>query len=174
MVQIESDIHISEHGPLKDGEVAVLGGHNLKCQHVIHAVGPIWNGGYKGEANILSICILNCLTAANGLSYKSIAMPAISTGIFNFPKDLCAAIMFDTVITWLIENPKSNGRVLEEIRFTNFDDETVYIMKTEFEKRFGGRIAERELPELPSREHPHTIESGEPIGESKEDTTQSQ
>lgn len=52
MVQIESDIHISENGPLKEGEAVALGGHELKCTYVIHAVGPMWNGGVHGEVSI--------------------------------------------------------------------------------------------------------------------------
>lgn len=80
MVQIESDIHIAENGPLKEGEVVALGGHELKCQHVIHAVGPMWNGGTSGETEALIKCVENCLISANKLSCKSVALPAISTG----------------------------------------------------------------------------------------------
>lgn len=49
MVQIESDIYVAENGPLKDAQVIALGGHELKCDHVLHAVGPIWKDGISGE-----------------------------------------------------------------------------------------------------------------------------
>jgi O-acetyl-ADP-ribose deacetylase (regulator of RNase III) len=66
--------------------------------------------------------------------YTSISIPAISTGIFNFPKDLCAKLSFDTVLQYFEENPKSS---LVEVRFVNFDDKTVEIFEKEFTARFG-------------------------------------
>jgi len=133
MVQLESDIYFSEHGALQEGEIVVLGAHELKCKHVIHAVGPTWNGGNQGEPLLLEMCVKACLVKANEMGMKSISLPAISTGIFRFPKPVCAAIMFQCVIDWVSEKNDSN---LKEIRFTNFDDETVFIFKSEFEKRF--------------------------------------
>jgi len=134
MVQIESDIYFREHGALEEGDVVVLGGHNLKCKHVIHAVGPTWQGGQQGETILLEMCVLNCFKEASRLGLKSISLPAISTGIFRFPKPLCAEIMFKCVQDYLKEN--SNENTLKEIRFTNYDDETVKIFKTEFTKTF--------------------------------------
>jgi O-acetyl-ADP-ribose deacetylase (regulator of RNase III) len=55
MIQLESDIYFSEHGALQEGEIVVLGAHNLKCKHVIHAVGPTWNGGQQGEQMLLGM-----------------------------------------------------------------------------------------------------------------------
>jgi len=133
MVQIESDIYYAEHGSLQEGEVVALGAHNLKCKHVIHAVGPTWNGGKQGEQLLLEMCVVASLEKANQLKLKSISLPAISTGIFRFPKPLCATIMFQCVTDWILNN---KDKSLQEIRFTNFDDETVYIFKDEFEKRF--------------------------------------
>jgi O-acetyl-ADP-ribose deacetylase (regulator of RNase III) len=53
MIQLESDIYFSEHGALQEGEVVVLGAHQLKCKHVFHAVGPTWHGGQQGEPMLL-------------------------------------------------------------------------------------------------------------------------
>jgi len=64
---------------------------------------------------------------------NSISIPAISSGIFNFPKDLCAKILFQTAIDFCEGNPKT----VNEIRFTNFDAKTVEIFAAEFKKRFG-------------------------------------
>lgn len=57
MIQIESDIYFHEHGELQEGEVVVLGAHNLKCKHIFHAVGPTWDGGKRGETVLLGMLI---------------------------------------------------------------------------------------------------------------------
>lgn len=133
MIQVESDIYFSEHGPLQEGEIVVLGAHELKCKHVIHAVGPTWQGGNQGEPLLLEMCVKACLVKANEMGLKSISLPAISTGIFRFPKPTCAAIMFQCVMDFVKDKKECS---LKEIRFTNFDDETVGIFKSEFERRF--------------------------------------
>jgi len=133
MIQIESDQYISKHGPLEDGASVVLGAGKLKCKHVIHAVGPIWYDGQRGEPVFLSMAIRSCLDQAHGLKLTSISIPAISTGIFKFPKPACAEIMFDTVLSFIESNKNTT---LKEIRFTNYDDDTVNIFKKEFEKRY--------------------------------------
>uniref|UniRef100_A0A6B2L8I6 Macro domain-containing protein n=1 Tax=Arcella intermedia TaxID=1963864 RepID=A0A6B2L8I6_9EUKA len=132
MIQAESDAYISKHGPLEEGAVVSLGPGLLRIKHLFHAVGPIWNGGKQGEDLFLSICVRGCLDKANELKAKSISLPAISTGIFRFPKPVCAEIMFDTVLSYLSEG----NSTLKEIRFTNFDDETVHIFENTFNKRF--------------------------------------
>ncbi len=72
------------------GEARITGGHDLPAKHVIHAVGPVWHGGDKGEPELLDGAYRNsmALAAANGL--ESIAFPAISTGIFGYPPERAA------------------------------------------------------------------------------------
>jgi len=146
IIQAESDEYVDRNGPLEDGAVVALSSGNLPCKNVIHAVGPIWHGGNMGEGVFLSMCVRSCLDTANKLKAKSLSMPAISTGIFRFPKPTCAEIMFDTVLHYFKETKKEE-RTLSEVRFTNFDDETVYTFKTEFEKRFGVVSDETKIPE---------------------------
>jgi len=133
MIQIESDIYISEHGPVPEGDVAVTGGGSLRAKKVIHAVGPIWHGGVEDEELTLRQAVWKSLKTTEDLGLASISIPAISSGIFNFPKELCAQILFQTALDFFATSPKH----LNEIRFTNFDTKTVDIFSAEFKKRFG-------------------------------------
>src|SRR5438552_11031366 len=67
-------------------------GYNLKARHVIHAVGPVWYGGRKGEPEKLASCYRNALALAAANSLKSIAFPAISTGAYGYPIEDAARI----------------------------------------------------------------------------------
>jgi O-acetyl-ADP-ribose deacetylase (regulator of RNase III) len=86
-------------GPIKVGEAAVTGGGNLKASYVIHAAGPMYGEGDDDEK--LRNATLNSLKRATEKGLKSVAFPAISTGIFGFPKDRCARIMLETVSGYL-------------------------------------------------------------------------
>lgn len=107
-----------------NGQVAVTGAGNLACKKVIHAVGPVWKGGNQGEPTLLEAAVLNSLIKAEELGMCSVAMPAISSGIFGFPKDLCAEISLRTAVLFFRQSPTSS---LVLIRFTNIDVTTVFI-----------------------------------------------
>lgn len=92
-------------GRIGVGEAAITGGGNLKARHVIHAVGPVYGEGNDDEK--LRNATLNSLRLATTNGLKSIAFPAISTGIFGFPKDRCAEIMLAAVREFL-EKEKSS------------------------------------------------------------------
>jgi len=72
------------------GNAKITGGHNLHASFVIHAVGPVWQGGKKDEENLLSSCYKRSLEIAVENHLKSIAFPNISTGIYGFPKEKAA------------------------------------------------------------------------------------
>ena len=74
------------------GEARITGGYNLPARYVIHTVGPVWHGGNSREPELLASCYRNCfrLACENGL--KSIAFPAVSTGVYRFPPDMAARI----------------------------------------------------------------------------------
>ena len=86
-------------GPIRVGEAAVTGGGNLKASYVIHAVGPSYGEGDEDEK--LRNATLNSLKRATEKGLKTIGLPAISTGIFGFPKDRCAEIMLKTASEFL-------------------------------------------------------------------------
>ncbi|WP_147157263.1 O-acetyl-ADP-ribose deacetylase, partial [Reyranella soli] len=69
------------------GEAKITKGYKLKARHVIHTVGPIWRGGTAGEPELLARCYRNSLALAEQHGLKSIAFPAISTGIYGYPKE---------------------------------------------------------------------------------------
>jgi O-acetyl-ADP-ribose deacetylase (regulator of RNase III) len=74
------------------GEARITAGHNLPAKHVIHTVGPVWAGGARGEDGLLAACYRNSLALAAENGVKTIAFPAISTGVYRFPPDRAAAI----------------------------------------------------------------------------------
>ncbi|MFP3218516.1 ADP-ribose-binding protein [Acidianus sp.] len=89
-IQEESREYVRKHGPLKTGEVAVTSAGKLKAKYIIHAVGPRY--GIEGEEK-LEEAIRNSLRKAEELKVKSIALPAISTGIYGYPYEVCARKM---------------------------------------------------------------------------------
>ncbi len=108
-------------GTFVGGAVITTGG-KLKAKHVIHAVGPRMGEG--DEDNKLRNATLNSLKVADENNLKSIVFPAISTGIFGFPKDRCAKIMLSTVIDYL-----KSDTGLEKVMFCLYDDDTYNIFE---------------------------------------------
>mmetsp|Transcript_33115 Transcript_33115/g.43621 ORF Transcript_33115/g.43621 Transcript_33115/m.43621 type:complete len:150 (-) Transcript_33115:265-714(-) len=95
----QSAKYVKENGKIPTGQVAVTGAGNLQCQHVIHAVGPIWDNDETEDYNInlLMHAVFNTLKKANEIGCASVSIPAISSGIFGFPKPLCAKVFFYTL-----------------------------------------------------------------------------
>lgn len=84
-------------GGCETGSAKITRGYRLPTKHVIHAVGPVWSGGGKGEEDLLASCYRTSLDLAAAAQLTSIAFPAISTGIYRFPADLAARIAVGTV-----------------------------------------------------------------------------
>ncbi len=89
-------------GPIRVGEAVVTGAGNLKARYVIHAAGPVYGEGNEEEK--LASATLNCLKIAKDKKIKSIAFPAISTGIFGFPMLECGEIMLKVAMEFLSDN----------------------------------------------------------------------
>ena len=104
------------------GNAKITGGYNLPAGFVIHAVGPVWQGGKKEEENLLSSCYKKSLEIAVEKHLKSIAFPNISTGIYGFPKEKAAGIAISTVTSFLNQHPE-----IEKVIFTVFDEENFKI-----------------------------------------------
>jgi O-acetyl-ADP-ribose deacetylase len=88
-------------GGCKPGQAKVTRGYRLPAKHIIHTVGPVWQGGEKGEAGVLAACYRESLARAAELGIKSIAFPSISTGIYGYPIELAAQVAFNTVLQHL-------------------------------------------------------------------------
>jgi len=109
----ESRRWVEERGHVPVGSAAITSGGDLKARYVIHAVGPIWDGGTKGEEGLLSSAVSSALSLADEHGLCSIAMPAISTGIFGYPKHLAIPAILRTIVRYLDEHP---GSSLQDVR----------------------------------------------------------
>jgi O-acetyl-ADP-ribose deacetylase len=119
VIQKESDAWIRHHGPVPHSAPAWTSGGLLPAKNVIHAVGPVWGDG--NEDNKLEAAVLGSLRVADELKCSSIAMPAISTGIFGFPKDRAARIIFLAIENYF----ESNSSNLKTVKLVLFDKSTV-------------------------------------------------
>jgi O-acetyl-ADP-ribose deacetylase (regulator of RNase III) len=99
------------HG-CETGSAKITRGYRLKARHVIHAVGPVWSGGHKGEEALLAGCYRTALDLAAAHKLTSIAFPAISTGVYHFPADLAARIAVGTVASEIAAHPRGIERVV--------------------------------------------------------------
>ncbi|XP_078364642.1 protein mono-ADP-ribosyltransferase PARP14-like isoform X2 [Oculina patagonica] len=139
-IQDECDTFITEKGRLLEGHTMVTTAGNLPCKQVIHAVGPKWDtsadkkkrtGEVTRQERYLKHAITSSLEEAKSL--RSIAIPAVSSGVFGFPRDLCAKVILDAVLDFCKDNPHCT---LSEIHLINNDDSTVKEFAEEFRRRF--------------------------------------
>lgn len=133
-IQAESDEWVRRHGPVPVGGVAVTGAGRLKARAILHTVGPIWAGGTRGEDRQLAEAVRNTLETARERGYARIAMPAISTGIFGFPKERAAPIFWETIAAFAADHP---GEPPHEIRVVILDEATLRPFLVAFRERFG-------------------------------------
>jgi O-acetyl-ADP-ribose deacetylase (regulator of RNase III) len=106
-------------GGCPTGEARITKGYDLPAAHVIHTVGPVWHGGRRGEDGRLESCYRNSLALAREAGVRSIAFPAISTGVYRFPLERAAQIAVATVRAELERDP---GRI-ERVVFATFGRE---------------------------------------------------
>lgn len=92
-------------GGCPTGDARITKGYRLPARHVIHAVGPVWHGGTRGEAEALRSCYRRALELAQAHGLNSLAFSAISTGVYRFPADRAAKIAVDTTIDALPAAP---------------------------------------------------------------------
>lgn len=110
-------------GGCRVGEAKLTAGYRLPASFVVHTVGPVWHGGTQGEAALLAACYRNSLAVAAGSGARSIAFPAISTGVFGYPVELAAGVAVATVRAALRE-----AAAIDEVIFCCFsaNDLAVY------------------------------------------------
>ena len=95
-------------GGCATGDAKLTKGYNLKAKYVIHTVGPVWNCGTRREYQLLANCYQNSLQLANEKGLKSIAFPAISTGVYRFPIDRACRIVLESIRNYLKSNDSLN------------------------------------------------------------------
>lgn len=111
-------------GGCETGQAKMTRGYRLPARHVIHTVGPIWQGGDQGEPELLAACYRNCLKLAVAQGVRTIAFPAISCGVYGYPLDEAAAIAVREVRQFLAGDERVaavylvcfGGEVLEAYR----------------------------------------------------------
>lgn len=113
---------IQQQGECPPGQAVITEAGNIPVKAIIHTVGPVWHGGDRHEADLLEQAYRNCLdlTAANG--YRTLAFPAISTGVYGYPKAQAARIAVDVVYQYIGIRP-----LPYEVVFVCFDDENTRI-----------------------------------------------
>ena len=97
-------------------------GYNLPAKFVIHTVGPVWHGGRKNEAKLLEQCYSNSLKLADQAGLKTIAFPAISTGVYGYPQELAAQIAVAVIRSF-------SGKTLEKATLVAFSQEDYDVYK---------------------------------------------
>lgn len=117
------------HG-CKTGEAKMTKGYRLPAKHVIHTVGPVWQGGNAGEPELLAACYVNALKIAASAELKTIAFPSISTGIFGYPIGQACAVAFDSVLAAITDYAS-----IERITFCTFSETDFSIYQNEFARR---------------------------------------
>ncbi|WP_095203197.1 O-acetyl-ADP-ribose deacetylase [Mesorhizobium carmichaelinearum] len=106
----------------KVGDAKITKGYKLPARHIIHTVGPVWQGGGKGEAELLASCYRRSLELAAANNCRSVAFPAISTGVYRYPKDEATKIAVGTV-SMVVEEKN----MPETVIFCCFDEQTAQL-----------------------------------------------
>lgn len=118
VVDQESRAWIAEHGPVRPGAAAVTSAGDMPARDVVHVVGPIYTPGRDNE-ELLRLAVVTALDAGQHLGASSIAMPAISAGVYGYPVGEATAVIAATVAAWVTDNPG----VYVEVRLVAFGTE---------------------------------------------------
>jgi O-acetyl-ADP-ribose deacetylase (regulator of RNase III) len=116
-------------GGCPTGEARITSGHALPARFVIHTVGPVWRGGGAGEPALLAACYRNSLRLAAEHGVRTIAFPAISTGIYGYPAQLAAEVAAEAVA--------GEARAFDTILFVGFSPEAARLYQDAIDRRRG-------------------------------------
>jgi O-acetyl-ADP-ribose deacetylase (regulator of RNase III) len=118
-------------GGCPTGQAKVTQGYRLPARYVIHAVGPVWDGGTKGEPELLASCYRSIAAFAQQLSLRSLAIPAIGCGAYRFPAERAAEIAVGTIVEALPSCPS-----VECVQFAVIDDR----VRRAYQRALGRRL----------------------------------
>jgi len=113
-------------GGCHTGDAKITRGYQLPAEYVIHTVGPVYTGGKRNEAQLLASCYEKSLELAASRQLRSIAFPAISTGVYGYPKEAAARIAWETISEFLAQK----GSSIEEVILCCFSEADAKIFKT--------------------------------------------
>ena len=129
---------VARQGRLPTGKAVITTGGNLKARYTIHAVGPVWHGGDRGEAELLKSAYCECLKLATDRKLASVSFPSISTGAYGYPVDEAATIAVSTVVAFL----KEQTTTLADVVFVLFDSHTYQSYDSALQAYLDGLIQE--------------------------------
>jgi O-acetyl-ADP-ribose deacetylase (regulator of RNase III) len=111
-------------GGCRTGQAKTTEGFKLPARYILHTVGPVWHGGARGEAELLASCYRACFVLAREYALRTLAIPAISCGVYGYPIDQAAAIAVREVRAGMSENPD-----IEKVIFACFNEDvyTAYL-----------------------------------------------
>ncbi|RLG32320.1 O-acetyl-ADP-ribose deacetylase [Methanosarcinales archaeon] len=121
---------VSKQGRLPTGKAVITSGGNLKAKYVIHTVGPIWQGGTKSEAELLTSAYQQSLKLATEHNLESISFPSISTGAYGYPVEEAAQVAIKAVVSFLRKEATS----IKEVVFVLFDSRTYEYYRSALEE----------------------------------------
>ncbi|HHV79706.1 MAG TPA: O-acetyl-ADP-ribose deacetylase [Firmicutes bacterium] len=125
----------AEQGGCPTGQAVVTSAGRLPAKYVIHAVGPIWHGGNRGEPDLLASAYRNSLRCAVDKGARTVALPSISTGAYGYPIDKAARIALSTIKQFIEENKGA----LDEVRCVLFSDSDFGVYETILPEVIGGQ-----------------------------------
>ncbi|WP_113075046.1 macro domain-containing protein [Petrotoga sp. 9PW.55.5.1] len=128
LIQEESNQYLSKYGSVETGDVAVTSGGYLNCEYIIHTVGPIWHGGSSNEEKLLYKAVFNSLKKAEEMQLTSIALPAISAGIYGYPIEKAVVVYKKAVFDFIESKPS----FLKDIRFIIYNENHLGYFEKEF------------------------------------------
>ncbi|KAL5021121.1 hypothetical protein ScPMuIL_000276, partial [Solemya velum] len=136
IIQDECREYVRKNKKLLDGGIFHSSAGKLKCKAVVHAVGPRWQGGDNLEKDSLGTAVYRALCESNDNHYKSIALPALSAGVYGFPSRLCAQVIVGAIKDYLADNNPSS---VMEIYLCDVKNNTVFNFKEALVKVFGSQ-----------------------------------
>ncbi|MBM3391991.1 MAG: O-acetyl-ADP-ribose deacetylase [Betaproteobacteria bacterium] len=116
--------HCRTLGGCPTGEARITPGFRLPARHIIHTVGPVWHGGDRGEPQRLTACYRNCFRLAREHGLRSLAFPAISCGVYGYPREAAARIAMAECRQALADNPG-----LEQVLLVAFDESMAAVLR---------------------------------------------
>lgn len=132
-IQAQSNAWVRENGSVSHDSPAYTGAGSLPCRYVIHAVGPVWGEGNEDEK--LHLAVSKTLQLADELGISSVAFPAISTGIFGFPKERAAGVILNAIGDYFSKRLDSG---VKQVRITLYDQPTIDAFLKIWQKLYRG------------------------------------
>ena len=126
-VQDECHRYTKRHGPVKDGDAITSESGQLPCKMIIHAVGPVWHGGQQGEAFALRDAVRQCLILTSEGRYQTVAIPALSGGIFGYPIEKCTDVIVRTIKHYF---DSSTPSILNAVYLCDTSSQTIHLFQT--------------------------------------------